>query len=666
MDGLALYREEYGETYTYDREGYLAVVKDETLARTTRLYYDLLGRLCQAEVSDGTGFRYTYDANNNMTSLKYYAEATFATDYTYDKDNRERTAKAFGHTRTTHYDKLGRVTEKNWDETTSGGTTTAVHKTLYRYFDTDAHKRWNQVRQISVGGKTTSYTYDANGNISTITDSSGTRSYFYDKRNQLVRENDPVQDKTILYTYDLGGNLASQTEYAYTTAATVTGTPVKVITATFRTSGWKDQLLSWDGQAMTYDAAGNMLTKGSTTYTWAKGRKLASATKGGTTTTYAYDHTGARVRKTVGSTVTDFRMAGSLLMSQKAGSTVTYFAYDCAGQLIGMSAGSNRYYYVRNAQNDITGLIDASGTLVVEYKYDAWGKLLSTTGSLASTIGVRNPFRYRGYYDTETGLYYVGSRYYDPEIRRFISADDVETLIVDHNNIIQSNLYDYCENNAINRMDDGGYISLPNWAKIAIGSAAIVGLAVATAVTGGVAGVIAGAALTGAVTGGLGGAVSGAITGGLSGGMKGAVDGACTGFMSGTLIGGATSALTSSVSIATGAVKVIGSAQKTGTYFHRAASNLEAGKMTLQPWKYSKVTLDRSLKTAGMVGRQRPDVVGVARFGKSKLVEVVSKSQTYASMDKKCMYMMKINPGTRKKVISWAAWISRKARHFTR
>ena len=299
-------------------------------------------------------------------------------------------------------------------------------------------------------------TYDANGNISTITDSSGTRSYFYDKRNQLIRENDPVQDKTILYTYDLGGNLASQTEYAYTTAATVTGTPVKVITATFRTSGWKDQLLSWDGQAMTYDAAGNMLTKGSTTYTWAKGRKLASATKGGTTTTYAYDHTGARVRKTVGSTVTDFRMAGSLLMSQKAGSTVTYFAYDCAGQLIGMSAGSNRYYYVRNAQNDITGLIDASGTLVVEYKYDAWGKLLSTTGSLASTIGVRNPFRYRGYYyDTETGLYYLNSRYYDPETGRFINADDVSNIGAE-DMLLGHNLFAYCLNNPVNCIDEEG------------------------------------------------------------------------------------------------------------------------------------------------------------------------------------------------------------------
>ena len=74
----------------------------------------------------------------------------------------------------------------------------------------------------------------------------------------------------------------------------------------------------------------------------------------------------------------------------EAGSTVTYFAYDSSGQLIGMSAGSSRYYYVRNAQNDITGIIDTNGTLVVQYRYDAWGKPVSTIGSRASTIGKRN------------------------------------------------------------------------------------------------------------------------------------------------------------------------------------------------------------------------------------------------------------------------------------
>ena len=95
-------------------------------------------------------------------------------------------------------------------------------------------------------------------------------------------------------------------------------------------------------------------------------------------------------------------------------------------QLTGMSAGSNRYFYVRNAQNDIIALIDENGTEVVRYEYDAWGNPISTTGTLAGTIGKRNPFRYRGYYwDEETGMYYLESRYYDPEIRRFISADSV-------------------------------------------------------------------------------------------------------------------------------------------------------------------------------------------------------------------------------------------------
>ena len=189
-----------------------------------------------------------------------------------------------------------------------------------------------------------------------------------------------------------------------------------------------------------------------------------------------------------------------------------------------MSAGSNRNYYVRNAQNDITGLIDASGTLVVEYKYDAWGKLLSTTGSLASTIGVRNPFRYRGYYyDTETGLYYVGSRYYDPEIRRFISADDVSSLDRDVCSIHQYNMMLYCEGNPVNKLDEDGFFSLPNFAKVVIGAVATVAAVGLTVATGGAAlPVLVGVAAS---------TVAGAAFGYVSGGKQGAINGAADGFM---------------------------------------------------------------------------------------------------------------------------------------
>ena len=197
---------------------------------------------------------------------------------------------------------------------------------------------------------------------------------------------------------------------------------------------WKDQMVSWtDGAtgetcAMTYDAIGNMRTKGSRTFEWKLGRKLAKVTEGALECSYDYDHTGNRVKKTVteaGTTVTTlYRMAGDLLLSEKTGAETIWYEYDSGANLISMKLNGTRYFYIRNVQNDIVGLTDPNGNVVVRYEYNAWGKLLNITGSLAATVGVKNPFRYRGYYyDTETGLYYLKSRYYNPEIGRFISAD---------------------------------------------------------------------------------------------------------------------------------------------------------------------------------------------------------------------------------------------------
>ena len=108
-----------------------------------------------------------------------------------------------------------------------------------------------------------------------------------------------------------------------------------------------------------------------------------------------------------------------------------------------MAAANQWFFYVRNDQKDIIGLIDAAGNLVVEYKYDAWGRILSIAGSKASDIGKRNPFRYRGYYyDEETGIYYLKSRYYDPELKRFISADETDVLKV-QTDLYDKNLYSY-------------------------------------------------------------------------------------------------------------------------------------------------------------------------------------------------------------------------------
>lgn len=156
-------------------------------------------------------------------------------------------------------------------------------------------------------------------------------------------------------------------------------------------------------------------------------------------------------------TATQYRYHGSVLISQVTGSNKLLFSYDANGNAVAVNYNGTYYYYVRNGQNDVIRLIDGSNNTVVEYTYDSWGRLLSCTGSLASTLGTQNPFRYRGYvYDTETGLYYLQTRYYDPEVGRFINAD---IYVSTGQGVLGNNMYAYCANGPIARYDvDGLFI----------------------------------------------------------------------------------------------------------------------------------------------------------------------------------------------------------------
>ena len=151
--------------------------------------------------------------------------------------------------------------------------------------------------------------------------------------------------------------------------------------------------------------------------------------------------------------------------------TQTYwYRYDSGANLVSVTIGGEICFYVRNAQNDVIALIDGEGNTVVEYTYDSWGKVLGITGSLADTVGVQNPFRYRGYYyDSETGMYYLKSRYYDPGIRRFLCAD---TQVND--SILGTNLYAYCENEPIGMLDLDGYSAIAT-GILMIGMLSVVG-----------------------------------------------------------------------------------------------------------------------------------------------------------------------------------------------
>jgi RHS repeat-associated protein len=167
------------------------------------------------------------------------------------------------------------------------------------------------------------------------------------------------------------------------------------------------------GKAITYDAIGNPLTYDGTTYSW-QGRQLVSSSKAGLNINYTYNEAGIRTSKSVNGVTTSYHLSGDKVTFEQTGSDTIYYVYDTQGQLISMILNNVEYAYVRNAQNDIVGLINSAGVQVVSYTYSTWGEVLSITGSLASSVGQKNPYRYRGYrYDSETQLYYLQSRYYN-------------------------------------------------------------------------------------------------------------------------------------------------------------------------------------------------------------------------------------------------------------
>ena len=538
--------------YTYDNNGNLGLLTDSASGRKTQYFYDFQDRLMRWEQS-GSGYAnsvtWGYDDNNNLSTQKQTLNGTtYTTSYTYDKDNRltkttEGTVSA-GYT----YDALGRMTTL---DAQSGGK--SVLKTTIGYNDPSSTTATGQVKTWKSGATTYTYAYDARGNITSVSDGQSTTTYAYDSFDQLVRENNQAAGKTWTYAYDDGGNIQNKTEYAYTTGSL--GAAVRTVNYGYGDAGWSDLLTSIDGQSLTADEIGNLLSDGTWTYTWQHGRQLAGMSKAGQTIAYGYDSDGKRIAKTVNGTTYNYHYLGDQLVELTWGGNKLHFTYDSTGPL-SVNCNGTEYFYVKNAQGDVTGLVSASGTRVVSYSYDAWGNPLSTSGSMAATLGEQNPLRYRGYvYDTETGFYYISSRYYDPEIGRFLNADDPEIIDGGNDHILENNLFAYCFNNPVNMTDDTGY--WPKWAtnlvKIGIGALAIgVGIA-ATVATGGMLAPVLVASLKIAVTSAAIGAAVGAgtsavnhrvSTGSWSGAGKaalsGAVDGAADGFMWGGISAGAT------------------------------------------------------------------------------------------------------------------------------
>ena len=515
-----------GTEYNYDNSG-----------RTTKIggrlvSYDEKNRLYMRDVSTPFGVV--------NSSIFYAGELLYP-----DEPDRVLGSGAGHYTENYNLDSQKRVSRIDMDMTSavSSPTKTCSLKREITYNDSDAeegNKKYASelVKSIYVrdGKKDENepalsvYTleYDGDGNITKHTYSKpgiaialGTvtsSTYEYDRLNRLTRENNERLGKTWTYGYDAGGNITERKEYAYTTAEQLdneTATATKEYV--YRTSGWKDQLLSYDGESIVYDASGNPTTYRGATLGFEAGRRLKSYKKAGDANAYefTFDCRGVRKSKKTkdadghdktwsfyydedgklwGETKSEKVLQGNfgiqLWTNQITKIGFFHLNSGLAGFTLSRQTGiadavKADYIYRKNALGDIDGIFDTDMNLIGEYVYDAWGNCtIEAAGADNIEIMEINPFRYRGYYwDKELNLYYLQTRYYDPETGRFINADGIEYALEQLQQLNGLNLYAYCFNNPIMGVDEDG--TIPKWLAWALtGLAVVAAVAVSIATVG--------------------------------------------------------------------------------------------------------------------------------------------------------------------------------------
>ena len=510
--------------YSYDK--FDRTTKEQYNNVTYEYAYDASGQLAKQTSTAGEEYNYEYDSLGRLIRSNEYNDGEFEqrTEHIYDASD--------SLTKQSWYN-AGGVTTMSYAYSTTTGLLSSLNATVQNSSIpvTYTYQGTNQLRSKAIGSvmtKAYNYCYNEDGGYRAslpdyvnYRDSSSNLIYgdncYYDSNGRLVKILDSGSSTTTraTYGYDQQGQLTSATvggtryTYTYDTAGNIQSKKVGSTTTNYYTYGnsaWRDLLTAYGGNTITYSGGNPTKYYDGSTFTWTQGRRLATAKVGSTNISYTYDMAGVRSSKTVGSTKYDFTTLSGLVTRQTGGGKTIDFVYDENNQPLAMKYNNTLYYYVLNAQGDVVRIVNSSRSVVASYTYDPWGKIISSSGTLADI----NPLRYRGYYyDTETGFYYLQSRYYDPEIGRFINADSYAST--DATGLLSTNMFAYCENDPVNRSDPSGELF-----------GTISGLIVG-GLTGALSAYINGddilaGTITGAVNGGICGLIvdSGVFTGGIS------------------------------------------------------------------------------------------------------------------------------------------------------
>ena len=420
--------------------------------------YDISDRLSQIFYGN-SNIEYKYDKESNLIRKTFYnnyenlsinnlissnnkiASSNFAYHY-----NNLSCSGDFGY----EYDYLGRIIRKVYDSQL------AIE---YDYLKL-GNRTSNYISKMRINNNEYRYSYDKLNNLTHIYYNNNLiNKYKYNKYSELISEYDYKNNILNKYQYDSYGNLLLKTTYNITNHHLINVNSYK-----YESNELKDQLTGYNLLNLSYDEVGNMTSFGNKYFEWTNGNQLSKFLNNNLIISFKYNSEGIRISKTsnLGEEINYILEDNKIINEEHLSYSITYI-YNNIDNLVGFiyNDGSSiqKYYYLKNGQSDVIGIVNSNFDVVAKYEYDAWGNIISIVDGNGNDIRQNyshianiNPFRYRSYYyDKETNLYYLNSRYYSPELCRFISCD-----ITLSDDALGNNLYVYCGNCPSSRLDING------------------------------------------------------------------------------------------------------------------------------------------------------------------------------------------------------------------